>query len=447
MSAFSQASKIFKEKVPIHLIVAGSAWISRIITAGINLISLRILTDGLGTQNYSVFALITGLMGWYLLVDLGMGASLQNYISELRAKGQDYYKYIKNVTLLSLGVGLIFILALYIFSPFLSGIFLKQFNFLSDTEKSHVFFIAGALYVVFTLASVSYKIWYAEMKGYLSNILPAVASIITLIGISIVSYTDIADKLFWSLVAFIGPTSLIAAISLWYCLSKAPKSSWKIDKNIIKNIYGRGFHFWFFAIMSAVVLQIDYIVMSQYASSEDIVIYNITAKIYALVFFIYNAVLMALWPVFTETATKGKWQEVKKYLKKYTLYGILFIVVSVLGLILLMPLLISLVSPNLKIEVPILFIAIMGLYYIVRVWTDTYATFLQSMSSMKTFWIWTPLQAICSLVLQLIFVPKYSIYGILIGLIGSYLLTVLWAVPMSVYRIINIKQKQVKQID
>lgn len=444
MSTVSYFNRYILKKIPIHLIVASSAWVSGIITAVFTLLSTRILTDGLGTNNYAAFALITGLAGWYLLVDLGMGSSLQNFISELRATEKSYYKYISNIFILTFVLGAIWIIVLYFLSPLMSSVFLKQVNFIEQVEKNKVFFVAGTLYIIFSLSSISYKIWYAEMKGYLSNLLPAVASIISFLGTAIVSYSSISDKLYWSCVAFIAPTSLIAICSFLMCTVKIPKASWKLDLKIIKEIFKRGFNFWFFALMSAVVLQIDYIVMSQFAPSKDIVIYNIATKIYILVFFIYNAVLKALWPVFTETTTKGKWNDVKIYLKKYISLGILYVIISTVFLIILMPFMVEIISPNLKITIPPLFIVVLGIYYIIRVWTDTFAILLQSMSHMRPFLIWTPFQAMSSFILQWLFVPQYSIYGVLIGLIGSYLLTVLWAVPLAVFRYIKGKQTELK---
>ncbi len=54
-----------------------------------------------------------------------------------------------------------------------------------------------------------------------------------------------------------------------------------------------------FSSLSIIVLQTDYIVMSQ-LSAADIIKYTVTMKIFGLMFFIYTAVLQALWPVCAE---------------------------------------------------------------------------------------------------------------------------------------------------
>ncbi len=55
-----------------------------------------------------------------------------------------------------------------------------------------------------------------------------------------------------------------------------------------------------FSSLSIIVLQTDYIVMSQKLSAADIIKYTVTMKIFGLMFFIYTAVLQALWPVCAE---------------------------------------------------------------------------------------------------------------------------------------------------
>src|SRR3954451_20467043 len=75
--------------VPRHVVVTASAWISRIVSAAMQLIVVRILIQSLGIESYAVFALLYGLAGWYLLADFGLGFSLQNLISERRQRGEE----------------------------------------------------------------------------------------------------------------------------------------------------------------------------------------------------------------------------------------------------------------------------------------------------------------------------------------------------------------------
>lgn len=433
MPGVNTLSSIYK-RIPTHMLVALSAWTSRIIIAVVQLFSVRILIESLGAEQYAAFALLTGLMGWYMLADVGIGVSLQNFISEQRAKGQLFDKYLSVAAMVAVMLLMLTILLLYFISPYLAPVFLKHFNFISESEKVRYFFVVGALFIGASIGGIVYKVWYAQQRGYLSNIVPALASLIALAGIWLVAKSETSQNLFWSLVAFIAPTAALALISFITQITTISAKSWQFDFSIFNKIMARAGYFWFFGLMAAGVLQIDYIVMSQFVMPREIVVYNISTKVYSLVFFVYNAVLMALWPVCTEMITRREWQRVKVYLKRYLTIGIAFMSVSILLIAWLMPDIVEIISPGTYIVVPMSFIFLLGSYQLIRIWTDTFAMVLQSMSEMKPFLMWVPVQVILSVLLQWGLAPQYGIFGIVLGLIGSFVLTVMWALPCSVYR-------------
>jgi O-antigen/teichoic acid export membrane protein len=420
-------------KIPTHLVVAFSSWISRIITAVVQIICVRILTESLGLDQYAVFALVTGLLGWYALSDFGLGISLQNHISEERARNHSYESLITSALYLAIIFLAITALLLYFLSPLLSEIIFKNFEFLSEFDKNNIFFTTGILYIAASIGAISFKIWYAEQKGYVSNILPAVASIFSIMGVLYVDYLSPNNKLYWSLVGYIAPSSLIAMGALIYKTFPMLLSK-KI--NFVSNpvfLLKRAMKFWLFAVLAVFVLQIDYIVMSQHVSSDQIVVYNILTKLFTLIFFVYNSVLAALWPVFAESLALNKWLDMIQYLKRYIVLGILYILVATVVLILLIDYFVYLLTQHSNLNIPTSLIILAGIYFAVRVWTDTFAMVLQSANELKYFWIWVPVQAIISVAFQWTLSEHFGIYGILWGLIISFSLTVAWVLPYVVF--------------
>ncbi|HBV2730405.1 TPA: transporter, partial [Citrobacter freundii] len=100
-------------KIPNHLIIAGSSWLSKIVIAGVQVASISYLLSILGEEKYAVFSLLTGLLVWCSAVDFGIGTGLQNYISECRAKENNYDGFIKAALHLSFFAILFFILLFY----------------------------------------------------------------------------------------------------------------------------------------------------------------------------------------------------------------------------------------------------------------------------------------------------------------------------------------------
>lgn len=421
-------------RIPMHLFVAGSAWASRIVVALVQIASVRILMDGLGLEQYAVFALLMGLSGWYVLADFGIGASAQNYVSESRAKNNSQENYVLAASILAIFLLVLTIGLVFLMSPYLGPIFLKHFTLMNDQEKAKMFASVGALLISASIGGIAYKIWYAEQKGYWSNIVPALASLIGLGGIALINQSLLPDKLYLSLVAYILPTAAMPLLALSYQAAKSAKRLLTFETNCLKQIARRASHFWVLAIWAAAVLQTDYIVMSQFLKAYDIAIYNISTKVFGFAFYIYGAVLAALWPIFSEEITKQNWKGVKVRMQKYLSLGLGFMAITSLSLIWLMPVAVHILAPREKLVVPLALIMILGIYFMVRVWTDTFSMILQSMSDLKPFWIYVPIQAFISVSLQWILAPIFGLYGILLGLLASFLLTVSWALPLAVKR-------------
>jgi len=421
-------------RIPRHLLVAASAWGSRIITAATGLLSIRLLLRTLGEDQYALFAVLAGLQGWYMLTDAGLGVSLQNYISELRARDRAYDSYVSAAVFMLLLLFSFNIIALYLLSPWLTAVVLKGFPAVGDAEKIQAFFWAGMLLLLTCSAGIVYKIWYAEQKGYLANIVPAIASVMSLAGVVIVENLGIEKKLLWDVIAMFSPQALLPLLVLLKQSYKNYKKLRNVPTDIIEKLLKRAGKFFFFSVMAAGVLQIDYIMMSQFLKPHDIVVYNIATKIFSLVFFVYSAILSALWPVCSEAIALNLWKSVNNYLRKYICIGAGIVVTATFVLMIFMPQVVRLISPQKEYTVPVLFVLLLGAYYIVRVWTDSLATVLMSMSYLRPLWLFVPVQAVLSALLQWLLIPRLGVYGVVIGITGSFLLTVSWGLPLAYSR-------------
>ena len=418
------------QKIPRHLLVAASAWFGRLSAALMGLYTIRLLTVALGTEHYAVFALLSGLQGWYLLADFGLGASLQNFISERRARHESYGDLVGMAGVLAILLAVILLATLYAVARYVAPLVLQGFPWLTTMDQVRDFYAAGALCTIFGIGGISYKIWYAEQRGYLANLMPALAATITLVWVQFVAQMDSPDKLFWCLIAAFLPQSVLPTCAFVVQLVGTGQMSLP-DLKSLRNLLKRAFKFWGFGIMAALVLQIDYLVMSQFLSPRDIVAYSLAAKMFGLAFFVYSAVLQALWPACAEMVELKKWEILNRILVRNILIGIAIIVTSTLVLLLAMDQVVEILSPNDKITISSEFLILCGIYYVIRVWTDTYGMILQSASYLRPFWILTPIQAIVSVVTMLLLTPIFGINGVVYSLCLSFILTVAWGLPFA----------------
>jgi len=326
------------------------------------------------------------------------------------------------------------ILLLYLFSPWLSRVIFRNITFLTPSQKGRIFFACGILLAGFATGGVAYRIWYGEQKGYWANIVNTLAALASLGAIWLTSRLPPDERLFWSAIAYLGPNALFAIGSFLWKVTRPDDTEPENTQPVYREMLGRSFRFWLLSLSAATILSMDTIMISQFLPPGDIVIYNITVKIFEPIYFIYNAVLLALWPVFAESFGSNTYATVLPKARKTILVGAAFMGIAVLLLAQWMPYITGILSPSEAIAIPTRFIFFYGVYQIIRVWTDMFGMILLSRNDLLPFWVVTPAQALINFLLQYFLTPRYGVFGVVAGLIGSYLLTVSWAFPLRIMR-------------
>jgi O-antigen/teichoic acid export membrane protein len=378
-------------------------------------------------------------MVWFGLVDFGLGFGAQNLISSQRAAGQPYNQY----AAIGLGIGFVvffaFLLLIGSLSTSLGPSYLKGFSSLSDEQKAGKFLWVAFLYLAYGTGTIMYKVWYGEQKGHLSNILGVAAGLVALAGIWVVTKgtLEVEDRLFWSLTCFIAPAAAFPIVAAGYRLVRIGSELKLATLAMVSKVLKIGFQFWLFALMSAFVLSTDYLVMSQVLGAEDIATYSIVTKVLGFTLTIYVAALMAFWPVCAEYKARGDFGAIRSSIKRYLGVGTVAVAAATCIFSAFREILSTILTGGQSVVIPFWLVVLCGGYFAVRVWTDTFSIVLLSMSELGIFWIWVPVQAIVSLGLQIGLAPFLGVYGIILGLTISFLVTVAWILPLRVSRILR----------
>jgi O-antigen/teichoic acid export membrane protein len=416
--------------------VAAAGWLNRFIGAICQIVSISIALNYLGISNYAIFAIILGLQNWFTLTDLGFGFSLQNYVSEAKAKQEDMTALFNNS---ALAICIIFAIVATIFcviSPWLQYFLLRNIAPNLATSKYYFLIFIGLILIGINVFGIGYKIFIGKQKGYLMYNYQTFAYLIGLLDIILVSKFNVgaeSSKTFSMLVGWLSP-SLIFSLACFFKCFKFNKIFAMIDFKIIKKILQRGIKFWIFNIIVAFALMSDYLIISQTLNNEHIAIYNILAKSFALIFFIYSAVLTGLWPVLAELFVQKNKQKANNLIKKNLYLGFFVIIICTLIFLLFKNMLITILAPKSNLLLPASGILLFGIYYLLRTWVDTYATALLSQNSFKVFWISSSLQAIISVSGMYFFSLFYGLNGIIYGLILSLIVTAIWMLPRAYYK-------------
>lgn len=426
---------LFKAFPSSVVYVTASAWGGRLIVALAQLVSIPLLLQYLGTDQYSWLSVALSLQGWWLLCDMGLAVSLQNAISAGRTKNENDANLIVSTAALIFPILLLWAILLLMFGDQLSQVLLPPAANHSGQGRSLIV-VTGLLGLLSTAGNVAYKILYARHKGYWVNFLPALGTLGSLVGLVMLNHLNVDEPLLWAAIVWLGPTSLLAAGSFLLLLILALHyNKGCVQRSLCRQVFKQGRQFGIFAVLAALTLQIDYVVIGKLMAAQDILLYSIITKMMAFNLFFFTAVVQAFWPVCAEKVTQYKWIQVDQLMRRLVILGCGIILLGSIGMWLLRHDVLQYVAPNQSLVVPIGLWCLLTVYGLVRVWSDSYAMLLQSMNIVNIFLIYVPIQSTISVVGQLVFGNHFGLSGVVSATMLSFILTSVWILPASYRRI------------
>ena len=91
----------------------------------------------------------------------------------------------------------------------------------------------------------------------------------------------------------LGPGALLAMLTLIGILLQESRRELRIDMQGLVPVLKRAFGFWLTTLIAAVALYIDYPLLSQFVSPQEILTYNIPTRFFDMTKVFYNALLFA----------------------------------------------------------------------------------------------------------------------------------------------------------
>jgi O-antigen/teichoic acid export membrane protein len=441
--------KLFFQKyvgrLPSYLVVAIFGWLSKILFAVTQLISIPVFYHRLGTREFAVFVIMTSLNAWYNLFDLGIGSSLQNYISEYRANNRDPAKLLTIILPVIVVLLIFFGMVIFIFGGIVRN---WLFHSLPNQLSVFNFDMNVFLYTIYGLLLIGNKVLFAYQKGSVSYFYQSIGYMFLLLVILVIYLFHILLTLNQALYCWIIPLFTSGVMVFYHAFSQAKfqPSCFFRDRMLYKEIMIRAAKFWFLAFSTNGVLAIDYLIIVKLLSDKDIIVYSFTNKIFAMLLFIYSAVLSALWPVLSEKYAKqtiASFQAAEAELRKVITAGLFYIILATIALIFFRNFIVEIFKVKQAITLPIMLLVIFGVYACVRVYLDAYTTALQARNQMKLFIYLTPLQAVIAII-SMISMVKFGLEGLMLALTFSFVVIPVWLVPYFHYQSIKsfLKKKQ-----
>lgn len=399
------------------------------------LVSIPLLLNYLGSDQYSWLVVAMSLQAWWMLCDMGLALALQNEISVRRANKENDSDLIVSTATLVVSLLVVCSVLLLVFADTLAWLLLPP-DAHGSGQGGQLIAITGMFALLLTAGNVAYRILYARHQGHWVNILPAIGALLSLAGLVVLPHIHVADPLMWAAVVWSGPTALLAAIAFVVLLLRALRYSQVGPQPILcRQLIKQGSQFALFAALAALTLQIDYVVIGKLMTEQDILLYHITNKMMVFISFFFTAVVQATWPVCAEAAALRKWSQVDSLMKRLLVIGGVVIVLGAGSMWLLRSEVLQHLAPEQNLVIPGLLWGLLTVNALVRAWSDCYAMLLQSMNHVKIFLRYIPIQSGICVMGQIVLGSYFGLYGVVSAIVVSFVLTSVWILPRSYHRI------------
>lgn len=421
--------------IPRHLLVAGSTWLSRVVTASSAFVSIRLLTDALSEDRFAAYSILAGMLGWFALADLGVASALQNRVTQLRSRGEPYGPLVvatlhRLALLWLLIAGLLWLTSSYVASALIRGPGIPL------SEARTAYGTAAGMLSITGLGNIAYRVWYGEQRGYLANAATSVASILGVSLLVLTARSGNAISLHSAIAAGLAGPAFMGALALALVYLRA-----RVDLRVaphveLQALSRKAVEFFAFNLMATLVLHMDVLVIAQELGSMEIALYSVLRRFYDIGQVLYAAVLLAVWPTWTELAARADWDAARVYLRRYLALGVAAASLLALAMLVGGSAVTALIAPSLALAPSSRLLLVLGGIAIVRVWTTTWAVALQSLDEVRPLWLATPVQAVINLVLQVTFARRWGLEGLLLGILVSSVATNAWFLPWRLARIV-----------
>lgn len=407
-------------------------------------ISIRLLLDYLGNDNYGLWVLVFTLFQLVLLMDFGIQSSLKTKIPVLiHEQKLDLIKsYIKSTYKIS---GYI---AAFIFISFLIFSFLVDFKsffnieFQSKPFVTFLFVLNVFFFCINFIANIHKSLYVAFLKGKYSEESLAVNQIgLLLLFVGLIAlFPDITseEKLFAISIInglFTFLVNLFYTFRFFKMESLNLSTKLKAGKEFIKGILKLGFKYMIIQVGILIIFSSDNYIISNAFSPTEVTPYEIVNKLFQFPLMILFAAISPLWSMFAKNYIEKNKESLLNSFKKFNLYFIGISVIVIIG-VLISPYIISLWIKE-PMVIPKYLILLTGIVTLLRIFITFYSFFLNGIGDLNVYIYVLVISVLIKIPLSYYFVNLG--FGINSVVISSIILMLAWTfiIPFKCYSLVN----------
>jgi O-antigen/teichoic acid export membrane protein len=232
----------------------------------------------------------------------------------------------------------------------------------------------------------------------------------------------------------LGLVSLSVNGANYFCLIKWDKPFLMFDIKSIsvpafRSLWSSSVSFFLIEISALLVFQTDRFLILQFSESVEVTKYTLASTIYLTFYSVYFLFLQPLWPAFGEAINRGDIDWTRRVFNRINFLSTIGMILLIAVVLMVGPYLIELWTGRSDVEPDKLLLAILGFYFLIRVFTDVHSIIMFSLDKQRELLWATFSHGFLNLVLGIVLGKEYGVHGIASASLLSFALSSGWWVP------------------
>ncbi len=414
---------------------------SRGISIAVSAISIPLTVRYLGAEMYGVWVTIGTTLAMLAVMDLGIGNTLTNSISEAYALGSKQLAglYTTSAFWMMLALALLFGVIGY---PLWRAInFGYIFNIHGQFAISQTRDAVGVAYALFLLGlpvNLINKILGGYQQLQIANYFSAAGAVLSLLAIAATTY--FRGGLVVLVLAYSGSLLLSNMICmLWLFVFHKPwlfPSLKKVHFSTAKQMLNSGGLFFLLQLSGLIVFNSDNLVIAHFMGASQVTPYNVTWKLVSYAAVLQNLLMPALWPAYSEAIVRGDAAWVRSTYRRTMWATMLFASVFCLALLFVGRPFIRIWASPAAVPSGALLIA-MCVWTLICTLMNNEATVLVAANEIRLQTWLSVLAAAVNLLLSILLVQRIGALGVILGTILSYILVLIGPQTWKTISVLN----------
>jgi len=434
LKSFDTSSEAGRSQERYRLIAlsSSSSFFSKIIISLTGLISVPLTINYLGKEQFGLWMVISSLVVWLQLTDLGIGNGLVNALAEANGRNDKELACSCFTTAFYSITGTAFVLfvpllmtAFYV--PWGSVLNVNSASLVHDAKQC--FAIIGIFFFINMPLAIATKALGAYQKGYLVNITQIVASLISLFFLIIA--ISMSLNLLW-LVTFVSAGAVLGNILSWILLYR--EIPWlklrlrSISRNAFRRVARSSVPLFLFQIGALLLNQSANIILAQLGGLRMVADYNILLKIYMVIYSIGISFSSPFYPAIREAFEMKEKRWVSNAIKRVTTVRLAILILLAIPMIFIGDQVITLwirqpLSEDFGPMGWLFFLICMVISGLCATWSEVLIILDHILVQLHTVFA----NAIVFIFFSIFLVPQYGLMGFYISFIVGMVYPTLWA--------------------